>query len=125
VFAERDTFELGFARFGRFPEALRLAPEPDGPVRALTGAVEARWPEAPPYGGAFDAVPHLTVAGDQSQETYAAIERELAPGLPLRTFAARVQLVVCDGRRRHHRASLALRGGSAAGGWAGAAGGPW
>jgi hypothetical protein len=55
LFAGHGTFALDFAEFGRFPELLWLAPVPDAPVRALTAAVEARWPGAPPYGGRFDA----------------------------------------------------------------------
>jgi len=111
LFAGHEPFELGFAGFGRFPELLWLAPAPDGPVRALTAAVEARWPEAPPYGGVFDdPVPHLTVASKQPQETYDAMEREFTPGLPLRTRVAEVQLVVFGSVRWHHRETFPLGG---------------
>ncbi|MYS20533.1 2'-5' RNA ligase [Streptomyces sp. DvalAA-14] len=109
LFCAHEAFDLAFARFGRFPELLWLAPEPAAPVRALTGAVEARWPEAPPYGGAFpDPVPHLTVADGQSPEAYDAMEREFAAGLPLRTRVVAVHLVVSDGFRWHHRATFPL-----------------
>jgi 2'-5' RNA ligase len=100
LFAGHQPFELGFTRFGRFPELLWLAPEPDAPVRALSAAVTAHWPEAVPYGGAFDdPMPHLTVAGKLPQEAYDAMEREFTPGLPLRTHVAGVHLVVSDGVR--------------------------
>jgi len=40
-----------------------LRPEPSWPFVDLTAAVEERWPEYPPYEGAFDEViPHLTVS---------------------------------------------------------------
>jgi 2'-5' RNA ligase len=51
LFSGHRAFEVEFARFGRFPDLLWLAPEPDGPVRELSAAVEARWPEAPPTAG--------------------------------------------------------------------------
>ncbi|MEW2523172.1 2'-5' RNA ligase family protein [Actinacidiphila alni] len=101
IFAGHAPFEVRFPRFGRFPGLLWLAPEPDGPVRALTSAVVARWPEAPPYGGAFgDPAPHLTVAQGQSDAVCAAAEEECAGALPgLRTRVAEVRLVVFDGTR--------------------------
>jgi 2'-5' RNA ligase len=111
LFAGYEPFELGFAGFGRFPDLLWLAPEPDGPVRALTAAVAARWPEAPPYGGVFDdPMPHLTVAIKQPQEVFDAMEQEFAAGLPLRTRVAGVHLVVSDGTRWQHRETFPLGG---------------
>jgi 2'-5' RNA ligase len=111
LFTGHEPFELGFAGFGRFPDLLWLAPQPDGPVRALTAAVATRWPEAPPYGGVFDdPVPHLTVAIKQPQEVFDAMEREFAAGLPLRTRVAGVHLVVSDGTRWQHRETFPLGG---------------
>lgn len=110
LFAAHEPFGLRFTGFGRFPDLLWLAPEPDGPVRALTGAVVARWPEAPPYRGAYEPVPHLTVALKQPEETYAAVERDFAAGLPLSAAVTEVRLVVCDGVRWHQRTSFPLGG---------------
>ncbi|NUP83938.1 MAG: 2'-5' RNA ligase family protein, partial [Nonomuraea sp.] len=63
LFAAWASFDVEFRGFGHFPGVLYLAPEPAEPFRELTTAVAERWPEAPPYGGAFpDVVPHLTVA---------------------------------------------------------------
>lgn len=47
----------------RFPaDTLYLAPTPDEPFRKLTMAIWQRFPECPPYGGAWlDIVPHLSV----------------------------------------------------------------
>jgi 2'-5' RNA ligase len=43
--------------------ATYLTPVPAEPFVALTSAVAARWPEHPPYAGAFArVVPHLTVS---------------------------------------------------------------
>ncbi|MFJ2637038.1 2'-5' RNA ligase family protein [Streptomyces sp. NPDC087422] len=112
LFAGHPPFEVRFPRFGRFPDLLWLAPEPEGPVRALTAAVAARWPEAPPYGGAFgDPAPHLTVAQGQSDEVYAAVEAECVPALALlRTRIAEVRLVVFDGVRWTQDAVFPLGG---------------
>ncbi|MEU6482794.1 2'-5' RNA ligase family protein [Streptomyces sp. NPDC046887] len=107
--SRHEGFEVVFGGFGRFPDALWLAPEPAEPLRALTEAISGRWPEAPPYEGRFaEVVPHLTVASGQSSEVYAAVEGELGAGLP---FAARVeelQLMVSDGTRWHERAVFRL-----------------
>lgn len=63
LFAEIPAPALTFRRTGRFPNALWLAPEPAGPVKAITQALVAAFPDYPPYGGAFpDSIPHLTVA---------------------------------------------------------------
>lgn len=111
LFAGHAPFTLEFARFGRFPDLLWLAPEPDGPLRALTAAVTARWPEALPYAGRYgDPVPHLTLAGDGAQEVYDAMERALAAGLPLRTRVAGVHLVAYDGARWRLRETFPLTG---------------
>ena len=61
---------LGYGRFRfslggvcGFPDVVYLVPEPLAPLDALTNGVAARFPEAPPYGGAIaNPVPHLTIA---------------------------------------------------------------
>jgi 2'-5' RNA ligase len=100
LFGVRPAFALEFRRFGRFPDAVYLDPEPSDPCRELTEAVAARWPEAPPYGGAFDVVvPHLTVAQTNDEETHARVEREVAPKLPVRSVVREVWLYAYDGSR--------------------------
>jgi 2'-5' RNA ligase len=83
-------FEVSFARFGRFPDALWLAPEPDEPFVAMTEALLSRFPDHKPYGGDFaEITPHLTVAqGEELSEAEAALE----PLLPLRARASSVVL---------------------------------
>ena len=58
-----DAVEVTFATTAWFgSEVLWLAPTPEEPLRQLTEAVWAAFPDHPPYGGAFDGVqPHLTV----------------------------------------------------------------
>jgi 2'-5' RNA ligase len=77
--ASLPALEVRFRRTGRFPGVLYLAPEPVAELRRLTEALASRWPEAPPYGGAFeDIVPHLTVAvGDDLDPVEAAVKADL------------------------------------------------
>jgi 2'-5' RNA ligase len=82
-------FDVTFARFGRFPVASWLAPEPCEPFVAMTEAVMAAFPGYLPYGGEFsEIVPHLTVAQERIDEMEASIE----PLLPLRGRAEAVVL---------------------------------
>ncbi|MBE1559367.1 2'-5' RNA ligase family protein [Nonomuraea africana] len=98
LFAARRAFDVTFRAAGRFPGVLYLAPEPEGPLRELTEAVAARWPEAPPYGGRHpDVVPHLTVADGAEPGVLAAMEADLAARLPFTAQAGGVTLVAFDG----------------------------
>jgi 2'-5' RNA ligase len=62
--ASVPAFDATFATPGWFgSDVLWLGPEPAEPLRALTLAVSAAFPDHPPYGGAFDEIhPHVTVA---------------------------------------------------------------
>jgi 2'-5' RNA ligase len=80
LFAEFEAFAFRLARVGRFPTALYLMPEPAAPFHALIEALVARWPECPPYGGAFEQViPHLTVVEGPEPEGLAARIGALLP----------------------------------------------
>ena len=93
-------FAIRFEAIRRFPDALYLAPTPDQPFRALTGAIAERWPEAPPYGGQFtEVIPHLTVADGQEDHIFEELESALAGRLPVTAMVDAVSLFVCDGRR--------------------------
>lgn len=86
-------FDVDFPALRRFPGTLYLAPEPAAPFTSMIEALVARFPDWPPYGGAFDSVvPHLTVAqGDEA--TLAAAEAGMSPRLPLRGRAGEVTLL--------------------------------
>ncbi|MEU2201967.1 2'-5' RNA ligase family protein [Isoptericola sp. NPDC019482] len=102
-------FDATFAGCGRFPGVLYLVPEPDASWRALLAAVAARFPEAPPYGGAFDdVVPHLTVADGQDPDVLDGAAAAVAPRLPVRTRVREVTLLVFDGERWRRRADFPL-----------------
>jgi hypothetical protein len=103
--------DVAFTRTARFEGVLYLAPEPAAGLRRLTLAVAARWPEAPPYGGAFDEViPHLTVAQGQGLEE---VEAELQRGLPIAARLTEACLYELDGGRWRRRARLPFTGGPA------------
>ena len=89
-------FDLVFRRTRRFgDQVLWLAPEPDAPLRALTAAVWARFPETPPYGGRFDdVVPHLTVTDGQPAELMDAAAAQVRPWLPIPARVEAVRLIV-------------------------------
>ncbi|MEU9037068.1 2'-5' RNA ligase family protein [Streptomyces sp. NPDC048352] len=113
VLGSHPAFELRFERCGRFPDVLYLVPDPDTPLRQLTEAIAARWPEAPPYGGRFaDVVPHLTIAQGREEAVLERIEADLAPGLPFTSRVTSVELMVHDGTTWRERASYPLAGRS-------------
>lgn len=90
-------FDCRFARTAWFGDnVVWLAPEPDGPFRALTAAVHAAFPDYPPFGGQFaDVIPHLTV-GDRPAGGPAALraaEAEVRPALPVRTHVGSAWLM--------------------------------
>lgn len=63
IIAGCGALNLTFLASKRFPDTIWLAPEPDEPIRKLSQALVAQFPDYPLYGGAFDViVPHLTVA---------------------------------------------------------------
>ncbi len=87
IAATQAPFEVTFATVERFPDVVYLAPRPAEPFTRLTGAIAARYPDFPPYGGAFDVViPHLTVV-ESDEAPLEAIAAAAASPLP---FGCRV-----------------------------------
>jgi hypothetical protein len=89
-------FDFRLDRVVRWPDGgTWLHVEPAGPFRDLTAAVEQRWPEYPPYEGAFDEpIPHLTLS-------VAPIDLDIDFGLPIVCRAREVVLIeerLADGR---------------------------
>ena len=94
IAAGQDRFSLDLTGFGEFDRTLWLAPTPAEPVRALTRAVAARWPQHPPYGGRFDGDrPHLTIADGIDPSLFPPIIADLGPRLPLRVEVTALTLV--------------------------------
>ena len=93
--------ELTFARVGRFPEALWVAPEPADRLVELVRALEAAFPDYLAYGGQFETlIPHATVALGLSEDL-AALEPELRRRLetPVRQAVGAVSLFTTVRRR--------------------------
>jgi biotin-[acetyl-CoA-carboxylase] ligase BirA-like protein len=107
VAARHSRFSFELARLERFGTGtLYLAPEPAAPFVALTNAFVERFPEHPPYSGAFrEPVPHLTVASGADEGPLTDATKELEGRLPLRAEAAEVLLLErdADGRWRKRR----------------------
>lgn len=56
-------FRILFQKLEEFPDVLYLSPIPAEPFQHLTEIIVEKYPETPPYGGAFEEIiPHLTVA---------------------------------------------------------------
>ena len=66
LFSRFRAFDFVADRIESFENGTRwLRPNPPTPFIDLTAAVQQRWPEYPPYEGAFDeVVPHLTITAD-------------------------------------------------------------
>jgi len=99
-------FDFALARLSEFPDVVFLSPEPTEPFVALTRLLWRRWPECPPFGGAYpEIVPHLTVALDPDPTTRQAIARTLTERLPLVARAESVLLIEedADGVLRERR----------------------
>lgn len=99
-------FDFALARLSEFPDVVFLSPEPAEPFVALTRLLWRRWPECPPFGGAYpEIVPHLTVALDPDPAIRQTIAGTLAGHLPLEARAESVLLIEedADGVLRERR----------------------
>ena len=74
----------------RFPSVLYLKPEPDAALRAIIEGVVERFPEHPPYGGAFEELaPHLTVAQSGDEDLLAGSSPSFLAGFRWRSKSPR------------------------------------
>ena len=90
VLAPFPSFDVRFERVDRFPGTLWLAPEPSEPLVAMIEALGRRFPDHPPYRGAFPRiVPHLTIAQSSFHTAIATAEA----WLPLHARAERALLL--------------------------------
>ncbi len=95
VLAPIPAFDFALTEVRQFPSGvIYLAPEPTEPFVTITEALTDRWPERPPYGGAYpDVVPHLSVAMAGRASAAEKLETALNGGLPLSTRADVVWLM--------------------------------
>jgi 2'-5' RNA ligase len=102
IAADTVPFEVIFASVGRFPNVVYLVPEPSGPFARLTEAVFAKFPDFPPYEGAFEEViPHLTVA-ESASAPHDEIAREATALLPIHQRITTLEVLVEGAEGRWH-----------------------
>jgi 2'-5' RNA ligase superfamily protein len=92
-FADVTSFAFTLTSVNRFPGGtVYLSPSPAAPFRQLTLELFRRFPEYPPYGGAFDdVVPHLSVPLVEGEDL-PSVEHELGPRLPVTAQAQEAAL---------------------------------
>ena len=118
LFAAVPPFRFTLAAVRRFanlpaaPDVVYLGPEPAGPFVELIARLTARYPEAPPYGGAYDTViPHLTILVSDDRALLDAATQAAAGALPIAARADQVWLMEQSAERPEvwqprHRFSL-------------------
>ena len=96
IMAVREPLEVDLATVGMFDtDVLHLRLDPEGPLRELTEAVHAQFPEAPPYGGRHaEVVPHVTVGHAIPRPSARHAARALMLALPVHVRIDVVQLWV-------------------------------
>jgi len=98
-----EPFSVTFASVGRFRGVVYLAPTPTDPFIGLTHALTGRFPDHPPYGGAYDeVVPHLTIA-DAIDAPLDTIALDAARLLPFRRQIRALEVLVPDAAGHWHR----------------------
>jgi 2'-5' RNA ligase len=111
ICAQTPSIEVTFNQTGAFPGVIYLAPQPAEPLRALTRALVDRWPESPPYDGAFDEViPHLTVAVGTDESVLLEARAALESELPFGARLTEAQVFTLEGGRWTQRARLPFGG---------------
>ncbi len=87
-------FDFALSTVEAFADGLlHLVPAPAGPFAALTAALWARFPDHPPYAGAFpDPVPHLTLDQVSASVSADSVRASLGDLLPAACRAERLEL---------------------------------
>ena len=97
VVAAHARFSYRLVGPGRWPETLYASVEPEAPFRALQADLAAAFPNFPLHGGAFDFVPHVTIAeGEAARLPELADDPDWAE-LPATATARTVDLLVRSG----------------------------
>jgi hypothetical protein len=100
IAGKTPAFEVSFERVLRFADLVWIEPEPADAFVALTAAVVERWPDHPPYSGAFESViPHLTLVESETAPLE-AIEEAAVRVAPFVRRAQRLELWCQDAAGR-------------------------
>jgi hypothetical protein len=103
TFGSVPAFDFTLTAVHRFPDVLYLVPEPAAPFVALTELASARWPDHPPYGGAYsEVIPHLTLWEGPEP---VGLADSVAAQLPLCARAEALWLMQPAGRGQWRRAA--------------------
>ena len=96
IAAAIEPFEVRFARVGRFPtRRLPRARAGRRRSRRLTAEIAARFPDHPPYGGAFEEViPHLTVVESATRPLWTRSRWRPRGHLPFRHRVTMLEVLV-------------------------------
>jgi 2'-5' RNA ligase len=99
LFGDVSAFEFLLTDVRRFPSTAYLHPEPAARFVHLAEMIARRWPEYPPYGGAFPTmIPHLTIADRVSPDVLDTVDRAVAARLPIQCRATEGWLMCSDER---------------------------
>jgi 2'-5' RNA ligase len=113
IAATVEPVDVRFAEVGRFPGIVYLVPDPARPFAALTDAIAARFPEYPPYEGAFEEVIHHLTLVESATAPLDEIALAAQRHLPF-THRASVMEVLVEGPdarwRGHWRIPFGRRG---------------
>jgi 2'-5' RNA ligase len=105
-------FDVRFGEVGRFPGVVYLAPEPADPFVTLTASIASRFPDFPPYAGAYaEVMPHLTLT-DSPGAPLDAVAGAARHWLPFSRRVAALELLAEDGAGQwalHWRIALGSR----------------
>ena len=102
IAADHEPFDVRFSRVGRFPTVVYLAPDPPEPFNRLTEAIHARFPDFPPYEGAFEVViPHLTIV-ESIEAPLDEVATAAETALPFGHRATRLEVLVHGPDDRWH-----------------------
>lgn len=110
VLAGHRAFDARLAEVGEFPGGeVNAWPEPAATFAAITADLVARFPETPPYAGAWpDPVPHVTLEHRATGASVASVRAELGDLLPatFRVDAVQLQWWANDDTRLLHTWTL-------------------
>lgn len=98
-----------------FPDGIiHLRPVPEAPLRALTEALVAGFPQYPPYEGRFgpSPAPHLTLDAASDRVSVESTRQLLGEVVPVTSTLTELQLTWWDSDRCHVMARWALTGAS-------------
>ena len=97
VVAAHARFSYRLVGLGRWPETLYASVEPESPFLTLQADLAAAFPDHPLHGGAFDFVPHVTIAEGEAAALPRLADDPAWAELPATATARAVDMIVRTG----------------------------